>query len=84
LTNWLTALCRLRIKLLFFGINEANYFKKSNGYFEDAFKIIENKYSKNVQDIIARSVPYATYIDLYNKSHIVLDQVLRMIRVTMP
>ena len=61
--------------IIFHGINEANYFKKGNGYFEDALKIIENKYSKNVEIITARSVPYATYIDLYNKSHIVLDQV---------
>jgi hypothetical protein len=47
-------------------------------------KIIENKYSKMSKIITARSVPYATYIDLYNKSHIVLDQALVMIRVTMP
>jgi glycosyltransferase involved in cell wall biosynthesis len=61
--------------IIFHGINEANYFKKGNGYFEDALKIIQNKYPEKVDIITARSVAYATYIDLYNKSHIVLDQV---------
>ena len=61
--------------IIFHGINEANYFKKGNNYFEAALQIIQNKYPHTVEIIIAKSVPYATYIDLYEKSHIVLDQV---------
>lgn len=61
--------------IIFHGINEANYFKKGNEYFEYALKIIQNKYPEKVDIITARNVAYATYIDLYNKSHIVLDQV---------
>ena len=61
--------------IIFHGINEANYLKKGNDFFEDALKIIQDKYLNQVEIIIVKSVPYATYIDLYEKSHIVLDQV---------
>ncbi|MFT5251727.1 MAG: hypothetical protein ACI87N_000714 [Flavobacteriales bacterium] len=61
--------------IIFHGINEANYYKKGNDYFESALKIIEQKYSSKVEIITTRSIPYADYINLHNKSHIVLDQV---------
>lgn len=61
--------------IIFHGINEANYFKKGNNFFESALKIIAQKYKSKVEIISTRSIPYADYINLFNKSHIVLDQV---------
>lgn len=61
--------------IIFHGINEANYFKKGNIFFESALEIIEQKYGEKVEIITTRSIPYSAYINLYNKSHIVLDQV---------
>lgn len=61
--------------ILFHGINEANYYKKGNDFFEKALEIIAKKYEDKVEIIITRSVPYETYIQLYNKAHILLDQV---------
>lgn len=60
--------------ILFHGINQANYYKKGNDYFEKALKIITAKYSGKVEIITTRNVPYATYINSYNKAHILLDQ----------
>ncbi|MFC6877476.1 glycosyltransferase [Flavobacterium myungsuense] len=61
--------------IIFHGINSESYFKKGNDFFEKALKIIEEKYYPKVEVIITRDVPYKKYIDLYNKAHIVLDQV---------
>jgi glycosyltransferase involved in cell wall biosynthesis len=60
--------------IVFHGINEANYHKKGNYFFEKALKIIESKYGDKVEIITTRDVPYATYINSYNKAHILLDQ----------
>lgn len=60
--------------IIFHGINEANYLKKGNAFFEAALQTIEKKYPQRVEIVTVKSVPYATYIELYNKSHIVLDQ----------
>ncbi|TDE06084.1 glycosyltransferase [Flavobacterium hiemivividum] len=60
--------------ILFHGINQANYYKKGNDYFEKALEIIEAKYGKKVEIITTHDVPYATYINCYNKAHILLDQ----------
>lgn len=61
--------------IIFLGINNQNYFKKGCDYFEKALTIIQEKYPEKVEIIITRSVPYNTYINSYNKSHILLDQV---------
>lgn len=61
--------------IIFHGINEANYYKKGNVFFENALAIIEQKYGSKVEVITSRSVPYAEYMHLYTKSHIILDQV---------
>lgn len=61
--------------IIFHGINEANYYKKGNNYFEKALETIEKKYGDKVEIITTRSIPYTTYIELYNKAHILLDQV---------
>ena len=60
--------------VIFHGINETNYYKKGNDYFEKALRIIEKKYGSKVEIITTRDIPYSTYINLYNKAHIVLDQ----------
>ncbi len=61
--------------IIFHGINNDNYLKKGNDYFEKALEIIEAKFPSKVEIITVRSVPYAEYINLYNSCHILLDQI---------
>jgi len=61
--------------IIFHGINNDNYLKKGNDYFEKALAIIQKKYSSKVEIITVRSVPYGEYINLYNSCHILLDMV---------
>ena len=61
--------------IIFHGINESNYYKKGNDFFEKALKIIKDKYQDKVEIIIVKSLPYNEYIKLYNNAHIILDQV---------
>nr|MBF6609093.1 glycosyltransferase family 1 protein [Flavobacterium sp.] len=61
--------------VIFHGINIANYYKKGNYIFEQALEIIQRKYADKVNIITTRSVPYAQYIEFYNRAHILLDQV---------
>lgn len=61
--------------VIFHGINNESYFKKGNDYFEKALAIIQEKYPETVEIISSRSIPYNQYINLYDKSHILLDQV---------
>ncbi|WDF64695.1 glycosyltransferase [Flavobacterium sp. KACC 22763] len=61
--------------IIFHGINNDNYIKKGNDYFEKALEIIQEKYAKKVEIITVRSVPYGEYINLYNRCHILLDQI---------
>lgn len=61
--------------IIFHGINQENYYKKGNDYFEKALDIIREKYGQKVEIITTRSIPYQDYIELYNKAHIVLDMV---------
>lgn len=61
--------------IIFHGINTDNYLKKGNDYFEKALEIIEKKYGSKIEIITVRSVPYSEYINLYNRSHILLDQI---------
>jgi len=61
--------------IIFHGINNENYLKKGNDYFEKALEIIGQKYTSKVEIITVRSVPYAKYINLYNRCHILLDQI---------
>lgn len=64
--------------IIFHGINRGNYYKKGSNYFEEALAIVSEKYGEKVEIITVENVPYAQYIELYNKAHIVLDQVLGM------
>jgi hypothetical protein len=59
--------------VIYHGINTENYFKKGNDFFEEALKIIQEKYASQVEIITTRSIPYNTYIALYDRAHILLD-----------
>lgn len=61
--------------VIFHGINRMNYLKKGNQFFEKALVSIRQKYPHQVEIITAESLPYASYIQSYNRAHIVLDQV---------
>jgi glycosyltransferase involved in cell wall biosynthesis len=61
--------------VIFLGINQWNYNQKGIGYFEKALDIIKEKYNNKIEILIARNIPYQDYISLYNKAHILLDQV---------
>ncbi len=60
--------------IIFLGINEWSYNQKGSIYFEKALEIIRGKYLEKVDIIIARTIPYYKYIQLYHKAHILLDQ----------
>lgn len=61
--------------VIFHGVNRNNFYKKGNDIFEEALKIIEQKYIDKVEIIVTENVPYQQYIRSYNKAHILLDQV---------
>jgi glycosyltransferase involved in cell wall biosynthesis len=60
--------------VVFLGINRASYIKKGIPYFEKALQIIQEKYAEKITVIISENLPYKDYINLYNSSQIVLDQ----------
>ena len=61
--------------VIFLGINRGSYIKKGIPFFEKALKIIKEKYHSKVEIIISENLPYNQYIELYNRAHILLDQV---------
>ncbi|WP_294824695.1 glycosyltransferase [uncultured Flavobacterium sp.] len=61
--------------VLFLGINRGTYHQKGIPFFEKALKIVSQKYAGKIEIIIVKNIPYAQYINLYNKAHILLDQV---------
>jgi glycosyltransferase involved in cell wall biosynthesis len=61
--------------IIFHGINRNNFLKKGNDFFEKALEIIQKKYPTKVEIIITENVPYAEYIQSYNRAHILLDMV---------
>lgn len=61
--------------IIFLGINRLSYTKKGIHFFEETLNKIKAKYSDKVEIIITENIPYQEYISLYNKAHIVLDQV---------
>jgi glycosyltransferase involved in cell wall biosynthesis len=61
--------------VIFLGINRSSYIKKGILFFEEALIIIQNKYADKVKVTITENIPYQHYINLYNKAHILLDQV---------
>lgn len=61
--------------VIFLGINRLSHNKKGIGYFEKALEIIKEKYPDKIEIIVTENVPYNEYIKLYDKAHILLDQV---------
>ena len=61
--------------ILFLGINRGSSIKKGISFFEKALTLIKEKYNDKVEIIITENVPYHQSISLYNKAHILLDQV---------
>jgi len=61
--------------IIFLGINRLSYIKKGIVFFEDALAEIAKKYPDTVEIIVTENVPYAEYIKLYNRAHIILDQI---------
>lgn len=61
--------------VIFLGINRHNYVKKGIVYFEQALAQIRQKYGEQVEIICTENIPYQEYIQLYDKAHILLDQV---------
>jgi glycosyltransferase involved in cell wall biosynthesis len=61
--------------VIFHGINRESYFKKGNDYFEKALQIVKAKYGEKITIITVENIPYNDYITLYDKAHILLDQV---------
>jgi glycosyltransferase involved in cell wall biosynthesis len=62
--------------VIFHGINRANYFRKGSDYFSKALKRLKISHGDRIEIITVESVPYAEYIKLYDRAHILLDQVL--------
>lgn len=61
--------------ILFLGINRGNYIQKGIPLFKEALEIIKEKYNEKIEIIITENIPYNEYLKLYEKSHILLDQV---------
>jgi len=61
--------------IIFLGINRGTYHTKGIPFFEKALELIKVKYTSKIEIIIAENLPYQTYINQYNKAHIILDQV---------
>lgn len=61
--------------IIFLGFNQWTYNHKGIPYFEKALEKIKEIYSDKIDIIIAKTLPYNEYINIYNKAHILLDQV---------
>ena len=61
---------------IFHGVNKAAVHKKGSQYFFDALKFIEQKYAEKIEILTVYSLPYKDYIKIYDRCHILLDQVL--------
>lgn len=60
---------------VFLGINQWNTLQKGIFYFEQALAQVKEKYQDALEVIVVQNIPYQEYIALYDKAHIVLDQV---------
>lgn len=61
--------------VIFLGINRLSYIKKGIVFFEQALEMISKQYPDKVEIIVTENIPYSEYIKLYEKAHILLDQV---------
>jgi glycosyltransferase involved in cell wall biosynthesis len=60
---------------IFLGINRGTYHQKGISFFEKTLEIIKEKHKDKIKIIVTENIPYEKYINLYNKAHILLDQV---------
>lgn len=60
--------------IIFLGINRESFFKKGTDFFEKALEIIKQKYDEKVEIVTAENVSHERYANLYNRAHILLDQ----------
>lgn len=61
--------------VIFLGINRMSYIKKGINFFEEALTIIQEKYRDRLEIIVTENIPYNQYIKLYDRAHILLDQI---------
>lgn len=61
--------------VIFLGINRNARYKKGIPYFEKALEKIKERYSDKVEVVVVENLPYAEYINVYNRCHILLDQI---------
>ena len=61
--------------VIFLGINRLTYNQKGIPFFEKTLDVISAKYGDKVEIIVVESIPYEDYINLYDRAHILLDQV---------
>lgn len=61
--------------IIFLGINNLNRVKKGIVFFEKALELIRKNFRDRVEIIITENIPYNQYIRLYDRAHIILDQV---------
>ncbi|MDV6168119.1 glycosyltransferase [Flavobacterium sp. DG1-102-2] len=61
--------------VIFLGINRWTYNQKGIFYFEQALDIIRKKYPEKAEIVISETLPYNEYIKVYDKAHILMDQV---------
>ncbi|MGJ5642325.1 glycosyltransferase [Formosa sp. S-31] len=61
--------------IIFHGINTSKYYQKGNDFFDKALDLLKEKYSNKIEIIRTTDLPYEEYISVFNKAHIVLDQV---------
>ena len=60
---------------IFHGVNRANYVKKGNRFFDEALKIISEKYPDKTEIMRTENLPYSEYIKALEDTDILLDQV---------
>lgn len=61
--------------VIFLGINRNARYKKGIPYFEKALERIKQLYPDKVEVVVVENLPYAEYINAYNRCHILLDQI---------
>lgn len=61
--------------IIFLGINRGTYYSKGIDFFEKTLEQIKEKYGERVEVIVTENLPYREYINAYNRSHIILDQI---------
>jgi hypothetical protein len=61
--------------IIFLGINSGNYHSKGIRFFEEALKIVQERWGFKTEIITTRDIPYFEYHQHFKRAHIVLDQV---------